>query len=190
MEGVWRTRVGYAGGTTSDPTYRSIGDHSETLEVDFDPETISYEDLLALFWQSHNPSRPAYSTQYASLVLTHDDEQLAAARASAERFEQAIGRKVVTRIEPVRRFYLAEGYHQKYRLRNDRQLMAEFSAMYPDESQFVDSTAAARVNGYLDGEGSTVRLALEIDGFGLTGEGRARLVSRVGRSRGLGGSLL
>jgi peptide-methionine (S)-S-oxide reductase len=186
---VWRTRAGYAGGMKSDPTYRSIGDHTECFEVDYDPAAVSYEDLLALFWQSHNPTRGAYSTQYASLILTHGEAQLASARASAENFEQAVGRKVLTRIEPLRRFYLAEGYHQKYRLRNDRQLMSEFSAMYPDEWEFVDSTAAARVNGYLDGEGSGARLVREIDGFGLTDEGRARLVARVGRSGGPGALL-
>jgi hypothetical protein len=166
-----------------------IGDHTECFEVDFDPAAVYYEDLLALFWQSHNPTRGAYSTQYASLVLTHSEDQLAAARASAENFEQAVGRKVLTRIEPLRRFYLAEGYHQKYRLRNDRQLMSEFSAMYPNEWQFVDSTAAARVNGYLEGEGSAARLAREIDGFGLTDEGRARLTARARHSGGLGALL-
>ena len=147
---------------------------------------MSYEDLLALFWQSHNPTRGAYSTQYASLILTHGEQQLAAARASAANFEQAVGRKVLTRIEPLRRFYLAEGYHQKYRLRNDRQLMSEFSAMYPNDGEFVDSTAAARVNGYLDGEGSAARLARDIDDFGLTDEGQARLTARVKRSGGPG----
>jgi peptide-methionine (S)-S-oxide reductase len=186
---VWRTRVGYAGGTTTDPTYRSIGDHTECFEVDFDPAAVSYDDLLALFWQSHDPTRGAYSTQYASLILTHDEEQLAAARKSAEEFGRAVGRKVVTRVEPVRHFYLAEGYHQKYRLRNDRELMSEFSAMYPDEWEFVDSTAAARVNGYLDGEGSVVRLEREIDGFGLSDAGRARLTGRAKRPGGFGASL-
>lgn len=183
---MWRTRVGYAGGTTTDPTYRSIGDHTECFEVDFDPTAVSYEDLLALFWQSHNPARAPYSTQYASLVLTHSEEQLVTARASAGSFEQAVGRRVLTRIDSLRRFYLAEGYHQKYRLRNDRQLMSEFSAMYPNDRELVDSTAAARVNGYLDGGGSAARLAREIDGFGLTDEGRHRLTSRVGRLSGLG----
>jgi peptide-methionine (S)-S-oxide reductase len=186
---VWRTRVGYAGGTKSEPTYRSIGDHTECFEVDFDPQVLSYKDLLAMFWQSHNATRAAYSTQYASLILAHGDEQLAAARASAENFGRAAGRKVLTRIEPVRRFYRAEGYHQKYRLRNDRELMGEFLAMYPDEDEFVDSTAAARVNGYLDGEGSAARLGREIDGLGLTEAGRARLTARVKRSGGFGARL-
>ena len=181
--------MGYAGGTSPEPTYRRIGDHTECFEVDFDPAAVSYEDLLALFWQSHNPTRPAYSTQYASLILTHSEEQLTAARAGAEDFEQAVGRKVLTRVEPLRRFYLAEGYHQKYRLRNDRELMPEFSAMYPDEREFVDSTAAARVNGYLDGEGSAARLAREIDSFGLTDAGQARLTARVKRSTGFGALL-
>jgi peptide-methionine (S)-S-oxide reductase len=136
-----------------------------------------------LFWQSHDPTRGSHSTQYASLILGSDDEQVAAARASAENLGRLVGRPVLTRIEPLRAFYLAEGYHQKYRLRGDRQLMAEFAAMYPDEHKFVDSTAAARVNGYLDGEGSTVRLAREIDGFGLTENGRSRLTDLVSRAR-------
>ncbi len=67
--------------------------------------------------------------------------------------------------------------------------MGEFSAMYPDEGEFVGSTAAARVNGYLDGEGSAARLGREIDGFGLTNEGRARLTARVKRSGGFGALL-
>ena len=188
---MWRTRVGYAGGTKADPTYRSLGDHTECFEVDFDPSAVSYEDLLALFWQSHNPARPAYSTQYASVILTADETQANVARESAENFERATGRKVLTRIEPLKHFYLAEGYHQKYRLRADRALMAEFEAMYADEWDIVDSTAAARVNGYLDGEGSSARLMREIDGFGLTDAGRERLtagVKRVGAG-GLGALL-
>ena len=84
IPGVIGTRVGYAGGTIEHPTYRAMGDHTECFQVDFDPEVVTYEDLLELFWQSHDPFAPAYKTQYASLVLASDEEQLAVARASAE----------------------------------------------------------------------------------------------------------
>ncbi len=177
---MWRTRVGYSGGTTADPTYRSIGDHTECYEVDFDPTVVSYDDLLQLFWSSHNPASPAYSRQYASLILTRGDEQLRLAEASRDRLETVLRRPVVTRIGPLDRFYRAEDYHQKYRLRNTPALMREFSAMYPRDMEFVDSAAAARVNGYLDGVGSCARLEAEVADFGLSTEASAYLRSRCG----------
>lgn len=180
---MWRTRVGYAGGIAPDPTYRHIADHTECFQVDFDPETITYGELLDLFWQSHDPTRPGHSTQYASLVLAADRGQLAEARASADRIESLIGRKVLTRIESLDRFYLAEGYHQKYRLRNTAPLMNEFSAMYRAERDFIDSTAAARVNGYLDGSGTQSALDREIDKLGLSATARKRLEQTVAGRR-------
>jgi len=171
VDGIWRTRVGYAGGEIAHPTYRAMGDHTECFQVDFDSSAVSYEDLLELFWQSHDPTHAAWKTQYASLVLTHDDAQLAAARESAERYQRLFGECVTTRIEPLGEFWLAEDYHQKYYLRNDRVLMAEFRAFYPHEAEFVASTAAARVNGYLNG-GQCARLERDLPDLGLS-EGAA-----------------
>jgi peptide-methionine (S)-S-oxide reductase len=140
--------VGYAGGTTSAPTYHSIGDHTEVFQVDFDPETVSYEELLQFVWTSHDPTRPAFKTQYASLILAHDDEQFAAAQESASRLSDAIGRPLATRIERLDRFWVAEDYHQKYYLRQDRIRMAEFRAMFGgDDTALRESTEAGRVNG-------------------------------------------
>lgn len=154
-----------------------MGDHTECFQVEFDPEEVTYEDLLELFWQSHDPTRPAFKTQYASLVLTHDDAQFAVARESADRIETLLGRKIATRIEPLKRFWLAEDYHQKYYLRNDPVLFGELRAIYPDERQFVDSTAAARINGYLYG-GGCQRLEAELPHFGLGGEAEQHLRSK------------
>lgn len=177
---MWRTRVGYAGGDSASPTYHSIGDHTECFQVDFDPATVAYRDLLVLAFDSHDPTRPPYKTQYASLVLAHDEAQLATARSVAEQMAGALGRPVHTRIEPLKRFYLAEDYHQKYYLRNDRVLMAEFRAMFgTDENAFRESTAAARVNGYVAGDGTSERLAADIEMFGLSEPGRAHLVGRA-----------
>ena len=70
-----RTRVGYAGGSKPNPTYRDLGDHSETVQIDYDPSKISYQELLAIFWDTHNPGSRPYSRQYASIVFPHDAEQ-------------------------------------------------------------------------------------------------------------------
>ena len=152
MPGVVRTRVGYAGGTKQDPTYRSLGDHTESIQVDFDPAKVTYERLLEVFWQGHDPAHAAYSAQYKAVVFFHDAEQRRLAEESRDRMAKALGAKVATEILPAGPFTAAEDYHQKYRLRGTRDLMAEFRAMYPDEVHFRESTAAARVNGYLDGE--------------------------------------
>ena len=152
---------------------------------------MSYEALLELALTSHDPFRGAFKGQYASLVLTHEEAQLATALAVAGRFEAKYGRKLPTRIEPIKRFTNAEDYHQKYSLRNDRVLMADFRAMFgADDDAFRESTAAARVNGYVAGDGGNIQLDREIDGFGLTDAGRAELAARFGRrSGGIGCSI-
>lgn len=180
-----RTRVGYAGGTTPDPTYRTIGDHSECVQVDYDTRVISYDDLLAVFWTSHRPLSPARSRQYASVILAPDEERLEAAARSKQALEAARG-PLHTDIAPLDAFYVAEDYHQKYRLRGTATLMCEFEAMCPDETAFRESTAAARVNGYLDGWGSAHDLAAEIGSFGLSEHGQEYLRAAVG-GRGLTG---
>lgn len=168
------TRVGYAGGTTPGPTYRSIGDHTETLQVDYDPAVITYEELLDVFWAAHRPTAPPHSVQYASRIFAHDEAQRLSAVASAERAAARLGR-VFTEVRPHERFYLAEDYHQKYRLRTDRTLSAEFARMYPDPADLRESTAAARVNGYLDGWGSRAELEADLAALGLSEEAAGRL---------------
>lgn len=178
---MWRTRVGYAGGEMARPTYRTMGDHTECFQVDFDPAVVSYDTLLEEFWLSHDATHSAWKTQYASLVLTHDDRQLEAARASAARYESALGVSVATRIQPVGEFWMAEDYHQKYYLRNDRLLMGEMRAAYRDERGFVDSTAAARINGYLGGAASCAGLEETLPVLGLSSHGADHLRTRCRR---------
>jgi len=142
---------------------------------------VSYEALLELALTSHDPFRGAFKGQYASLVLTHEEAQLATALAVAGRFEAKYGRKLPTRIEPIKRFTNAEDYHQKYYLRNDRTVMADFRAMFGDDQEaFRESTAAARVNGYVAGDGAKAQLGAEMEFLGLSEAGRAHLISRVG----------
>ena len=173
--------MGYAGGTAPDPTYASIGDHTECFQVDFDPDVVSYAKLVDLAFAAHDPSRPAHKAQYASLVLAHDDEQLVTARERAARVSGAnSGRVLTTRIETLRQFWPAEEYHQKYHLKQDRVLASEFVSMFGDDlAALRESTAAARINAYIAGYGTQGQLAREIDFLGLSEKGRAHLVSKV-----------
>ncbi len=169
MPGVIRTRVGYAGGTTDHPTYRDIGDYIETIQFDYDPTVLDYADLLEVFWQKHNAAAVHMKRQYVSAIFYDDDTQKNAAAASVK--TQGINIELL----PADTFHLAEDYHQKYRLRQDARLFLEFAAMYPDEKDFMNSTAAARVNGYLGGFGTPEQLQSELSLLGLSEEGRAWL---------------
>ena len=170
-----RTRVGYAGGTSPSPTYEAIGDHSEAIEIEFDPGLIGYGDLLAVFWKAHDPAYRSISRQYRAAVFWSGDEQRRIAEQSRLRVEKSAPRGVMTALEPLRSFTPAEDYHQKYYLRSAREIVAAYQRIYPDERDFAASTATARVNGFLGGHGGPVRLAEEIGNLGLVGEARAAL---------------
>jgi len=180
--------VGYAGGKRKNPTYHSLGDHSEAIQIDFDPDRISYEKLLEIFWASHNPTQGTWSTQYKAAVFFHDEDQRRLAEETRDREATRRKSKIMTEVLPAGEFYRAEAYHQKYRLRQDRELMREFNALYPNEKDFVDSTSAARVNGYLDGYGTMESLQEELDSLGLSTEASKKLMNLVKNRRKLFGS--
>lgn len=173
------TRVGYAGGTTKHPTYRSIGDHSETVQIDYDPTRVSYEELLEIFWTSHCPTSRPWSRQYMSIIFFHNDKQHRLALATRDRENAKNRQKILTDILPFTEFYLAEDYHQKHTLQQQPDFMKEFKAIYPDPKEFVDSTAVARVNGYLAGHGTREQLQSEIDQLGLSEPARQKLLHIV-----------
>lgn len=124
-EGVTATAVGYLGGSTANPTYEQVCTgrtlHAEVVEVEFDPAKVSYEKLLEVFWDCHDPTTlnrqgPDVGTQYRSAIFYHSPEQKAAAEASKEK-RQASGkhrRPIVTEITPAATFFRAEEYHQQY----------------------------------------------------------------------------
>ena len=174
-----RTRVGYSGGTTRNPTYHHLGDHTETVQVDYDPSRISYGDLLAVFWGSHAPGVPAWSRQYQAAVFYHNAAQKRLALASKAKVAAQIKGEVFTRVLPAATFYPAEDYHQKYYLRQNPELFRELSANYPASADLLASTAAASLNGYAAGFGDRERLLGEIDLLGLSPQGRERLLALV-----------
>lgn len=178
MEAVVRTRVGYAGGTTANPTYHNIGNHIEAVEIDFAPSRISYPELLDIFWRSHNPRQsPSWSRQYMDAVFYRSESQKQCVEQKCDR-EKLHGGEIYTLIQPLTDFYLAEDYNQKYYLRQEPELMKEF-----DRTQLIDSTVAATVNGYLGGFGSFSNLQGEIIDFGLSAAGCEKLEKIVSQSR-------
>ncbi len=171
--------MGYAGGEKKNPTYFSLGGHTETVEIDYDPEVIGYDQLLDLFWDSHNPTGPVPSRQYMSIIFYHDQEQEALARQALTRRQELLGQKVYTEVKPWTEFYLAEDYHQKYYLQHQPGLMRELGSHYHDFAALVDSTAAARINGYLAGYGDAAALERELPSLGLSPQGQDGLKARV-----------
>ena len=131
LPGVFSTAAGYAGGITPNPTYEEVCSgmtgHTEVVRVYFDPARIDYEELLAAFWESHDPTQGMRQgndrgTQYRSAIYTTNPQQQAAAEASMARFQHALDErghgKITTEIKPLETFYYAEDYHQQYLAKN------------------------------------------------------------------------
>ena len=123
IAGVTETEVGYSGGKTREPTYKEVctgaTGHAEVVRVEFDPEQVTYGELLAAFWECHDPTQlnrqgPDFGTQYRSAIFCHGEEQLAAAQAALEAAQPRFGGGIVTLVEPAQEFWRAEDYHQKY----------------------------------------------------------------------------
>jgi peptide-methionine (S)-S-oxide reductase len=173
-----RTAVGYAGGTKPHPTYHSLGDHTESIRVVWDPKRLRYEQLLEMFFESHDPGRRPYSRQYMSALFPANAEQTRVANEALARWSEKRGKKLHTVVQPLDVFYLAEDYHQKYYLRSERALFRELAAY--DERDFVDSTVAARLNAFAGGE-ATEELAAEIERYGVSAETANYLRGLIGR---------
>ncbi len=123
VPGVTSTAVGYAGGTVENPTYEQVctdtTGHAEVVQVEYDPEVVSYDELLQTFWAAHDPTqrdRQGWDVgrQYRSVIFTHSAEQAEAAAASKAALQEASSKPIATEIEPAPEFWRAEEYHQCY----------------------------------------------------------------------------
>ena len=168
--------MGYAGGSTENPTYQNIGDHSETVQIDYDPAVITYAQLLKVFWKANSPTIPSYSRQYRSAIFYASEDQKELAAKSKLEEESRLGQTLYTDIEKLDRFYIAENYHQKYYLRETPVLLQEILSIYPKPEDFINSRATARLNGYLAGYGDPATLQKELDSLGLSESGKQRLL--------------
>jgi peptide-methionine (S)-S-oxide reductase len=137
IAGVESVTSGYAGGHVEDPTYEAVcsGDtgHAEVVQVEYDPEAISYGKLLEAFFTIHDPTQlnrqgPDVGTQYRSIVLYHDDEQREQAQAYIDALDEEYDDEVVTELDPLESFYEAEEYHQNYFEKNPNDAYCTFHA--------------------------------------------------------------
>ncbi len=175
-----RTRVGYCGGTKEKPNYYALADHTEAISIDYDPQVISYEQLLVYFWKAHRCELSNRSRQYMNAVFYQNKEQQKIADDSrikeAQRLEISVG-DVKTEIIPVGQFTYAEEYHQKYYLTRHSDIRDFLSKNYPTGKALADSTVAARLNAYL---GSGIQknwksFLKELPSYGLPEDLEARL---------------
>jgi peptide-methionine (S)-S-oxide reductase len=146
VPGVLATQVGYTGGITTNPSYEEVCSHktghAEAVEVEFDPEKVSYEELVELFWTIHNPTqvnRQGFDIgdQYRTAIFTHDEEQERVAAASKERAQSRFRKKIATQIQPAGEFWRAEEYHQQY-----LEKRGAASCAIPAPATQISSTAA------------------------------------------------
>lgn len=123
VDGVVKTEVGYSGGTAENPSYEQVctgrTGHAETVHLMYDPNAVTYEELLTVFWNSHNPTTPNrqgpdVGSQYRSAIFYTSPEQKEKAEAAKRELQAELNRDVVTQIEPLEEFYRAEEYHQRY----------------------------------------------------------------------------
>ncbi len=130
IPGVKAVRSGYAGGTKENPTYQEVctGEtgHAEVIQVDFDPKVASYDKILETFWEAHDPTTlnqqgNDHGTQYRSIILYGSDAQKAAAEKSKASAQKHFQKPIVTEIVPLKKFYVAEDYHQNYFLNHTNQ---------------------------------------------------------------------
>jgi len=123
VKGVVSTAVGYSGGHFPNPTYKDVCSgktgHADVVQVEYEPTLVSYDDLLKVFWDNHDPTTlnrqgPDVGAQYRSAIFFHTPEQESAANASKEKMQAGYKNKIVTEITPASEFYRAEDYHQQY----------------------------------------------------------------------------
>ncbi len=131
LEGVVNTTAGYSGGKTKNPSYEDVCSdatgHAEVVQVEYNPQKISYEKLLNIFWENHNPTQVNrqgwdVGTQYRSVIFYHDDEQRKIAEKSKKELDASgkFSKPIATSIEPAKTFYAAEEYHQKYLMKRGK----------------------------------------------------------------------
>ncbi|MFS0836465.1 peptide-methionine (S)-S-oxide reductase MsrA [Paenibacillus sp. 1P03SA] len=187
LPGVIRTKTGYAGGTAERPTYRDMGDHTETVELDFDPAVITFEDILDVFWDHHNPMNiNGYKgRQYLSLILYHNAEQREAVQTVISRRKKQGSSRAETETEVALYsvFYPAEERHQKYYLKRFPDALDKLGTLYPSHRELVSSTLAARLNGLAKGYTSLERVAGEIREWPMEAAARQKVLDLIRQIR-------
>jgi peptide methionine sulfoxide reductase MsrA len=175
---VVATEVGFAGGTTARPSYHDLGDHVEAVRVTYDPEMISYEELLRVYWNSHPHDLPAPEDPRVAVAVLFDGELQ---RQQARDFLRSVGGRVaVSELRALGHFTPAELRQQKFHLQRARPaLVARLADTYPSLEAFLRSTAAARIHAVFRGVAGPEALAEAAAELGMEAEQLARLLRRA-----------
>jgi len=164
-------------------------DHSESLQIEFDPSVTSYEKIVNIFWNSHNPTTSSHSRQYMCALFYHNEDQQKIALKTKAKMESSLKKEIKTSIVLAGEFYDGEDYHQKYMLRRNSKLMEPYKNLPLKE--FIHSSPASRLNGYIGGNGSAEALEKEIKSFHLKPDQEEEIYEIVGvkKKKGLLGSI-
>lgn len=150
VDGVVRTRAGYAGGTKPDPSYEVLGDHTEVVQLEYDPGQLSFSEVLARAFDEHDPYQLSEKRQYQNILFTEtadQHEQLLSYLDESE-FDRS---RINTRLERLDRFHVAEDYHQKFNLRGKRWITDAFAEADYSADEIRESPAAAKLNAHVAG---------------------------------------
>jgi peptide-methionine (S)-S-oxide reductase len=162
--------------------------HAEVLQVEFDPSRISFDELLQLFWDGHDPTRGRHGSQYRSILICENQEQYAAVQKSAAIVEKRAGRPIQTEVVVDKPFYSAEDYHQKWKLRQRRELFAELGKNFSTEGELLGSFAATKLNAIVGGHMSKAEIDTIADQLQLSAHGLRLLESVPTRMRDASGT--
>ncbi|PIH00629.1 peptide-methionine (S)-S-oxide reductase [Clostridium combesii] len=179
LDGVVKTYVGYTGGNTLFPTYNSIGDHLETLEVYYDSSKIAFENLLTIFEKNHNYIVRPNLLQYYSAIFYNNENEKELCLDWKKNKKEELNTEVLTRISPIEKFYYAEFYHQKYYVQLEPVIMSNLRSKFSTGNDLISSPLCHKLNAYLAGYGSLKELNKEIEDFNLSEDAKNRLLSIV-----------
>jgi len=164
-----------------------MADHTESIQIDYDPEKTTYRKLLKIFWESHNVTSHPWSRQYMSAIWYANNEQKKDIEKSMAKYQKKLTAQrrgnIATVVKKLGPFTLAEDYHQKWYLRKHAILM---DALDCTDRELIDSHAATRLNAYVAGKGKIDTLNAEIDGFKLNDKAREYVTEMVKKQKGKG----
>lgn len=161
-----------------------MGDHTETIEIDFNPDIITFEEILHFFWKNHNSNRGSYrGRQYLSILLYHDEKQKESIFKVKKELEEMRQEEIQTEIAPYVEFTLAEERHQKYYLKRYPNAIEQLHSLYPSTQMIVDSRLAARLNGFVKGYGTLAGLKEEIMGWDINEDSMSKLLDVINSIR-------
>ncbi|APH13419.1 peptide methionine sulfoxide reductase family protein [Clostridium sporogenes] len=179
LDGVIKTYVGYTGGSTLFPTYNSIGDHLETVEIYYDSSKITFGNLLMVFEKNHNYTTRPNLLQYNSAILYNNENEKELCLNWKKSKEEELKKEVLTKISPIEKFYYGEFYHQKYYVQLEPVIMSNLRSKFSTGNDLISSPLCHKLNAYLAGYSSLKNLNKEIKDFNLSKDAKNRLLSIV-----------